>query len=58
MLAKDGIRFLCVPRRVPHFKSERKCRRAKGKKILKQRLVKFEIGWKLHQNRAEVVAIA
>jgi len=42
---------------VTHFKSEQKCRRTKGEKIFKQRLIEFEIGRKLHKNRAEVVAI-
>src|ERR1700720_384512 len=55
--AKDGVSFLGVPRWVTHFKSERKGRRTKCEKVFKQRLIKFEIGWKLHKDGAEVVAI-
>src|SRR5580704_5413904 len=55
--AKDGVSFLGVPRRVTHFKSKQKRGWAEGEKILKQGLVKFEIGRKLHEDGAEVVAI-
>src|SRR6267378_1709888 len=55
--AKNGVRFLGVPRRVTYFKGERESGRAKSKKIFQQRTIEFEVGRELNQDGAEVVAV-
>jgi hypothetical protein len=57
VLAKDGVGFVGVPRRVAHLKGEKESGRAKGKKILQEGTIKFESGRELYEDGAEVVAV-
>src|SRR6266481_7761049 len=57
VLAKNGVRFVGVPRRVTHLKGERESFRAKGKKVFQQGTIEFEGGRKLNENWTEVVAV-
>src|SRR5713226_9675397 len=57
VLAKNGVRFVGVPRGVTHLKGERESFRAKGKKVFQQRTIELKRGRKLHEDWAEVVAV-
>src|SRR6266436_3788050 len=57
VLAKDGIRFVGIPRRMADLKGESESFRAKSKKIFEQRTVEFEIGRELHEDWPQVVAV-
>ena len=57
ILAKDGVRFLGVPRRVTYFKCKMERRRAKSKKVFQQGTIELERGGQLDEHRAKVVAI-
>src|SRR5712664_4212110 len=57
VLAKDGIRFVGIPRWVTHLEGERESFRAKSKKVFQQQTVEFEIGRELHEDWPEVLAV-
>jgi hypothetical protein len=57
VLAKDGVSFVGVPRRVAHLKGEKESGRAKDKKIFQEGTIKFESGRELYEDGAEVVAV-
>src|SRR6267378_3618557 len=57
VLAKNGVRFVGIPRRVTYLKGERESRRAKTEKVFQQRAIEFEVGRELNQDGAKVVAV-
>src|SRR5260370_16094990 len=57
VLAKNGVRFIGVPRRVTYLKGERESGRAKSKKVFQQRTIELESGGQLDEYRPKVVAI-
>jgi len=57
VFAESGVSFFGVPRGVAHFEGELERGRAKGEKFLEQRLIEFEIGRKLDEDGAEMVAV-
>jgi hypothetical protein len=57
VLAKDGVGFVGVPRRVAHLKGEKESGRAKGKKVFQEGTIKFESGRELYEDGAEVVPV-
>src|SRR6266700_1022568 len=57
MFAERGVSFFGVPGGVADFESELESRRAEGEEFFEQGLVEFEIGWKLDEDRAEMVAV-
>src|SRR5260370_19445375 len=57
VLAKNGVRFIGVPRRVTYLKGESESGRAKSKKVFQQRTIELECGRQLYEDRAEVVAV-
>lgn len=54
--AKNGVRFVGVPRGMAHLEGERKGGWTKCKKIFQQRAIEFEIGRELNKDGAKVVA--
>src|SRR6266852_8380858 len=57
VLAKNGVRFLGVPRRVTYFKRESKSGRAKSKKVFQQEAIELKVGRELNEDWAEMVAV-
>src|SRR5258708_31676432 len=57
VLAKDGIRFVGIPRRVTHLEGERESFRAKSKKVFEQRTIELKRGRQLHEDWPEMVAV-
>jgi hypothetical protein len=57
VLAKNGVRFVGVPRRVAYFKGEKKSGRTKGEKVFQQGAIELERGRKLDKDWTEVVAV-
>ena len=57
VLAKNGVRFVRVPRRMAYFKCKSKGGRAQGKKIFQEGSVELEGGRELDEDWAEMVAV-
>src|SRR6267142_6244980 len=57
VLAKDSVRFLGIPGRMAHLEGESESFRAKSKKVFEQRSIEFEVGRKLNEDGAEVIAV-
>lgn len=57
MFAKRRVRFFGVPGGVADFEGELEGRRAKGEELFEERLIVFEIGRKLDEDGAEMVAV-
>src|SRR5260370_30911860 len=57
VLAKDGIRFVGIPRRVTHLEGERESFRAKSKKVFEQRTIELKRGRQLHEDWPEMVPV-
>lgn len=57
MLPERGVGFFCVPRGVADLEGELERGWAKREKFFEKRLVVFEVGRKLDEDRAEVVTV-
>ena len=57
VLAERGVGFLGVPGGVADFESELERGRTEGKELFEQGLIEFEIGRKLDEDGAEMVAV-
>ena len=57
VFAERGVGFLGVPGGVADFESELEGGRAKREELFEQRLIEFEIGRKLDEDGAEMVAV-
>src|SRR5207245_908900 len=57
VFAERGVSFFGVPGGVADFESELEGGRAKREELFEQRLIEFEIGRKLYEDGAEMVAV-
>jgi len=57
VFAERGVGFFGVPGSVADFESELERGRTEGEELFKQGLIEFEIGRKLDEDRAEMIAV-